>query len=153
MTASAVLNQVYQLRPYDLTQPFWSPLYFAEVVTGSAAITVAGTQQTPSEELIWFVTHTFVRASPFATVIARIIEVRLLNEQGNVIALPGQSRLPASDEQAGQTVLFTIPCDFVVLGGVNFLEGRTQYAFGDASNTFTWGFMGYQVPRGNVALR
>lgn len=149
----SLLVPLYQLRPFDESDPRWSPLHFREQVTGIPGTPAFGNPQEPPEHKAWIITGAYISTLPAAGSVALNAELRLLIGTTGLLAHVLASKIPTSQLVAGEAVAATQQCNIIVIGGVHNVNATWGVTVGNVANIFAWGFHGYEIPRGNVALR
>lgn len=151
-----LLVPLYELRPYDESDPRWSPLFFREQVTGDAAASTYGTPQSPPANKAWIITGATLQGSPDAAKIfvSSRLRVQPFGAAANAdpIAEPVGLR-PNPPTAAATTALLSVPLNLILVGGVHQITVHFGWNPGFATNVGIWSIWGYEIPRGNVALR
>lgn len=147
----APLDLLYALRAYDQASPQWSPSYGYFTGTGTAANPIISASVTPPENKALFVTNVFLQAVPQAAVSVGNLEFAIVDSGGIRQTLLLTHRTQEA-RQAGEGVSVSQITDGVIIGGRTWLQARFQFSAGNVANVIVWGYHGYEVPRGNVAL-
>ena len=148
-----ILLPLWNLRPYDESDPRCAPLHTWEDKTGEAAALWAGTVLTPPAAKAWLITAASGQLTPDAADAAVSFRLRVAPfGGGSITSEPFGWRAPIGIAN-GTTWIQSQHLNFLVVGGVHQINAAFGFVAGSIANRGVWTMSGYEIPRGDVYLR